>query len=119
MTAAKYRLGNLVAVVDANGIQQSGATLDIMPMERLAERWKAFGWVVEEINGHSVAEVLAALDRVDQIHGQPAVIIARTTKGRGVSFMEYDHRWHGGVPNADQYETARAELTEGLTRWSR
>src|SRR5450759_2679070 len=87
MTAAKYRLNNLVAIVDANGVQQTGATSDVMPLEPLAEKWRAFGWHVQEIDGHNVAEVLAALDRADEVHAQPAVIIARTTKGKGVSFM--------------------------------
>ncbi len=70
----------------------------------------AFGWHIQEIHGHNVREVLDALDRADDIHAQPSVIIARTTKGRGVSFMEYDHRWHGGSPTPDQYQQALAEL---------
>ena len=117
MTAAKYRLGNLVAIVDDNGIQQTGATADVMPMEPMGERWRSFGWHVQEVHGHNVREVLDALDRADEIHAQPSVIIARTTKGRGVGFMEYDNRWHGGVPTATQYEAALAELEEGLAAW--
>jgi transketolase len=119
MTAAKYRLGNLVAIVDDNGIQQTGATADVMPMEPMIDKWRAFGWHAQEIHGHNVAEILSALDRADEIHAQPSVIIARTTKGRGVGFMEYDHRWHGGVPDAEQYALALAELEEGLARWDR
>jgi transketolase len=118
MTAAKYHLGNLVAIVDANGVQQTGATADVMPLEPLAARWQAFGWHTQEIDGHNVAEILAALDRADQVHAQPSVIIARTTKGRGVGFMEYDHRWHGGAPDREHYERALAELQKGLLRWS-
>jgi transketolase len=118
MTASKYRLGNLVAIVDANGIQQTGATADVMPIEPLADKWRAFGWHVQEMDGHNVAEILASLDRADQIHAQPCVIIARTTKGRGVGFMEYDHRFHGGALDREQYERARAELQEGMRRWS-
>jgi transketolase len=118
MTAAKYKLGNLVAIVDCNGIQQTGATADVMPMEPLADKWRAFGWHVQEIDGQNVAEILAALDRADQVHAQPSVILARTTKGRGVGFMEYDHRWHGGAPDREHYERARAELEKGLQRWS-
>ena len=114
MTAAKYRLGNLTAIVDANGIQQTGATADVMPTEPLAARWGAFGWHVQEIHGHNVREILDALDRADEVHARPSVIIARTTKGRGVSFMEYDHRWHGGIPTREQYEQALAELREGM-----
>jgi transketolase len=118
MTAAKYRLGNLVAIVDANGIQQTGATADVMPLEPLAGRWQAFGWHTQEIDGHNVAEILSALDRADQVHAQPSVIIARTTKGKGVGFMEYDHRWHGGAPDKEHYDRALAELEEGLQRWA-
>jgi transketolase len=117
MTAAKYRLGNLVAIVDYNGVQQTGAVADVMPLAPLADKWKAFGWHVQEIDGHSVAEILAALDRADQVHAQPAVILARTTKGKGVGFMEYDHRWHGGAPDEAHYRRALAELQEGMRRW--
>jgi transketolase len=114
MAAAKYRLGNLTAIIDANGIQQTGATADVMPTEPLAEKWRAFGWHVHEIHGHNVREVLDALDRADDVHACPSVIIARTTKGRGVGFMEYDHRWHGGVLTREQYEQALAELEDGM-----
>jgi transketolase len=115
MLAAKYRLGNLTAIVDYNGVQQTGATADVMPTEPIVERWRAFGWHAQEIHGHNVREVLDALDRSDEVHARPSVIIARTTKGKGVSFMEYDHRWHGGVPTAEQYAQALAELKEGLS----
>jgi transketolase len=110
MAAAKYRLGNLTAIVDANGIQQTGATADVMPTEPLLDKWRAFGWHAQEVHGHNVREVLDALDRADDVHARPSVIIARTTKGRGVGFMEYDHRWHGGNPSAEQYAQALAEL---------
>ncbi len=112
LAAAKYRLGNLTAIVDANGVQQTGATADVMPTEPLADKWAAFGWHVDEIHGHNVREILDALDRADDVHAMPSVIIARTTKGRGVSFMEYDHRWHGGVLTDAQFEEALAELEE-------
>jgi transketolase len=118
MSAAKYHLGNLVAILDYNGIQQTGATADVMPHEPMADKWHAFGWHVQEIDGHNVAEVLAALDRSDEVHAQPSVIIARTTKGRGVSFMEYDNRWHGGVPTKEQYEQALGELQQGMAVWA-
>lgn len=118
MTAAKYRLGNLVAIVDCNGVQQTGATADVMPLEPLADKWRAFNWHVQEIDGHNVAEILASLHRADEVHAQPAVILARTTKGKGVSFMEDDHRWHGGAPDKAHYELALAELEEGLRAWS-
>ena len=118
MTAAKYRLGNLVAIVDCNGVQQTGATADVMPLEPLADKWRAFNWHVQEVDGHDVDAVLSALHLADDVHARPAVILARTTKGRGVSFMEYDHRWHGGAPDREHYELALAELEEGLAAWS-
>ena len=117
MLAAKYRLGNLVAILDYNGTQQTGATADVMPHEPIAAKWEAFGWHVQEIGGHNVREVLEALDRADQVHARPAVIIARTTKGRGVSFMEYDHNWHGTPPTEDEYAAAKAELDTGMQQW--
>lgn len=117
LAAAKYRLGNMTAILDYNGIQQTGATADVMPMENIAEKWAAFGWHVQEIHGHNVGEILDALDRADEVHAQPSIIIARTTKGKGVSFMEYDHRWHGMPPNNEQFQVALAELEEGLKQW--
>ena len=117
MLASKYKLGNLTAILDYNGIQQTGATADVLPTEPIADKWLSFGWHVQEIHGHNVAEILNALDRADEVHARPSMIIARTTKGKGVSFMEYDHRWHGMPPNKDQYERALAELKEGLTAW--
>jgi transketolase len=117
MTAAKYRLGNLTAILDYNGTQQTGATADVMSTEPIADKWLSFGWHVQEIHGHNVAEVLDALDRADEVHARPSIIIARTTKGKGVSFMEYDHNWHGMAPNQQQYQQALAELQEELKQW--
>jgi transketolase len=117
MTAAKYRLGNLTAILDYNGIQQTGATADVLPTEPIEAKWASFGWHVQEINGHNVGEILNALERADEVHARPSIIIARTTKGKGVSFMEYDHRWHGMPPNQEQYEKALVELEEGLKQW--
>jgi transketolase len=113
MTAAKYRLGNLTAVLDYNGIQQTGATADVMPTEPIGAKWEAFGWHVQEIHGHNVREILDALDRADEVHARPSIIIARTTKGKGVSFMEYDHRWHGTPPSEEEYALALTELEQG------
>ncbi len=117
MAAAKFHLGNLTAILDYNGIQQTGATADVMPTEPIAAKWEAFGWHVQEIDGHNVHEVLDALDRADEVHARPSVIIARTTKGKGVSFMEYDNRWHGAPPNAQQYQQALDELEGSLRQW--
>jgi transketolase len=117
MCAAKYRLGNLAVLLDYNGIQQTGATADVMPTEPIAAKWEAFGWHVQEVHGHNVLELLNALDRADEVHARPSVLIARTTKGKGVSFMEYDNRWHGLAPNQAQFEQALGELQEGLRQW--
>jgi transketolase len=117
MAAAKFKLGNLTAILDYNGIQQTGASADVMPTEPIVDKWEAFGWHVQEIDGHNMGEVLNALDRADEVHARPSMIVARTTKGKGVSFMEYDNRWHGMPPNPQQFEAALAELEEGMTLW--
>ena len=117
MSASKFRLGNLTAILDYNGIQQTGATADVMPTEPIADKWKAFNWHVQEVDGHNVGEILDALDRANEVHARPSVIIARTTKGKGVKLFEYDHRWHGAPPNAEQYQQALSELQEGLKSW--
>jgi transketolase len=117
MVASKYRLGNLTAILDYNGIQQTGATADVLPTEPIADKWHSFGWSVREIDGHNVGEILDALDCCDEVHARPSIIIARTTKGKGVSLFEYDNRWHGAPPNKEQHEKALKELTERLKEW--
>lgn len=117
MLGAKFGLDNLRVIVDYNGVQQTGSTKHVMPTEPIADKWAAFNWHVIEIHGHNVAEILNALDYADEIHGRPVVIIARTTKGKGVSFMENASQWHGGIPTPEQFETALAELTEGAKQW--
>jgi transketolase len=109
-TASKFHLANLTAILDYNDVQLDGSVHDIMPLEPLADKWRAFRWSVIEINGHNVRQVLEALDMALEIHSQPTVIIAHTTKGKGVSYMENDFRWHGNVPKEDQYQQALAEL---------
>jgi len=110
MVAAKYRLANLVAIVDDNGVQLDGPVHEIMPMEPLADKWRAFGWAVLEVDGHNVRQVLEALDMADAVHDRPTVIVAHTIKGKGVSFMENDAHWHGVAPDEAQYAQAMAEL---------
>lgn len=117
MCAAKYKLGNLTAIVDYNGIQQTGATSDVMPTEPIMDKWQSFGWHTQEIDGHNMSEILASLDHADEVHAKPTVIIARTTKGRGVKLFEYDHRWHGSPPSEDQYSAALSELEARLRKW--
>jgi len=119
MLAAKFGLSNLKVIVDYNGVQQTGPTSTVMPTEPIAEKWAAFNWHTIEIHGHNMAQILDALDRADEIHGRPVVIIARTTKGKGVSFMENAHHWHGGIPSDDEFQTAMSELREGAGQWQR
>lgn len=110
MAASKYRLSNVVAIVDYNDVQLDGPVHDIMPLEPMTDKWRAFGWAVLEVNGHDLRQVLQALDTADQIHDRPTVIVAYTTKGKGVSFMENESRWHGIPPDDAQYAQAIQEL---------
>ena len=110
MVAAKYSLANLIAIVDYNDVQLDGPVHEIMPMEPFVGKWRAFGWAVLKINGHNTRQVLEALDEADQIHGQPTVIVAHTTKGKGVSFMEDQVGFHGRSLKPDEMEQARQEL---------
>jgi transketolase len=114
MTAAKYRTSEVTVIMDYNDVQVTGSVHDIMPLEPVIEKWRAFGFATLEINGHSVRQVLEALDTALEIHNLPTVIVAHTTKGKGVSFMENDAYWHGSVPNAEQYAQALAELKKDL-----
>jgi transketolase len=117
MFAAKYRLDHLTAILDYNGVQQTGTTADVMPTEPIADKWQAFGWHVIEVHAHNVHQVLDALDLVADVHARPTIIIARGTKGKGVSFMEYNNIWHGKPPNEQEYASARLELERGLAEW--
>ena len=110
MAAAKYHLDNLCAVVDVNGLQIDGKTADVMPSEPLDKKFEAFNWNVIQVDGHDIAAVAAAFEAAKKGKGKPMVILARTVKGKGVSFMEGDAGWHGKAPNAEQYEKAHAEL---------
>ena len=110
MAAAKYRLASLTAIVDYNNVQLDGPVHEIMPLEPFLDKWRAFNWAVLEINGHNMRQVLEALDMVDEIHDRPKVIVAHTSKGKGVSFMENDSHWHGVPPDDAQYALAIAEL---------
>lgn len=118
MTAVKFHLDNLKVILDYNGIQQTGSTTAVMPTEPISDKWRAFGWHVIELHGHNMMQVLDSLDQADEVHGVPTILIARTTKGKGVSFMEYNPYWHGSPPTAEQFEAAMAELTEGERQWS-
>ncbi len=114
MAAPRWRLDNLTVIVDNNGIQNDAFTAEIMPVEPLADKWRAFRWNVIEIDGHRMEEIVPALESVKAIKGVPTVIIAKTIKGRGVSFMENVPAWHGAAPNDAQAQAALAEIAEGL-----
>ncbi len=110
MLGAKHGLGNLITIIDRNNIQIEGPTETVMPLEDLAAKWSAFGWHVLEINGNDIETVIKACDEARAIENKPVVIIAHTVPGKGVDFMEYDFRWHGKAPNAQEAKKALAEL---------
>ncbi|PKN89547.1 MAG: transketolase, partial [Chloroflexi bacterium HGW-Chloroflexi-7] len=103
-------LANLTTIVDFNDVQLDGAVHEIMPLEPFIDKWRAFNWHVIETNGHDMRQVVEALDTAKEIHSGPQVIIAHTTKGKGVSFMENKAQWHGMPPNQAQLAQALAEL---------
>ena len=110
MTASKYRLSNLTAIVDRNHIQIDGFTENIMPLEPLKEKYESFGWQVLEINGHSFESIISAVAEAQAIHEKPTVIIAHTIPGMGVSFMENDYLWHSKAPRSEEARLALKEL---------
>ena len=110
MTAAKYKLDNLTAIIDRNGLQQTAPTEQNKPLDPLSPKWQAMGWHTIEINGHDMQEIITALDGATGIKDKPTVIIANTVKGKGVSFMENSVEWHGRAPNREEYEKAMKEL---------
>lgn len=110
MAGARWRLDNLTCVVDRNHLQNDGCVDAEMPVEPLADKWRAFGWRVIEIDGHNMAQVVEALETARTIKGQPTAIIAETVKGRGVSFMEGVVEWHGKAPCVEEAACALEEL---------
>lgn len=110
MAAAKWKLDNLCAFVDVNGLQIDGKTADVMPSEPLDKKFEAFNWHVIKIDGHDYDAILNALKEARETKGQPTMIILCTTKGKGISFMEGQAGWHGKAPNAEQFAQAKAEL---------
>lgn len=114
LSAAHYKLDNLCAIVDKNGMQITATTSQVMNTDPLDEKWKAFGWAVREVDGNDVAALKDAFAALPFEKGKPSLIIAKTVKGKGVSFMENQLKWHHGVPNAEQYEQAQKELDEEM-----
>ena len=109
LAASHYHLDNLVAILDCNTLQITGHTRDVMSTDPLADKWRAFGWNVREVDGHCYADLTAALTDPAS-PGQPIFIIANTVKGKGVRFMENVPKWHHGVPNESEFQQAIAEL---------
>jgi transketolase len=114
MAAAKWKLDNFCAMVDVNGLQIDGKTSDVMPTSPLDQKFAAFHWNVIHADGHDFEELLSALAEARNCRGMPSVILMKSVKGRGVSYMEKNAAWHGKAPNDAQYELAVSELRAHL-----
>ena len=110
LTAAQYKLDNLCVIIDKNQLQITGPTKEVCSTDPLPQKWESFGWAVKEIDGNNIAAITAAFDDLPFEQGKPSVIIANTIKGKGVSFMENQIKWHHGVPSEEQYHQAQHEL---------
>jgi len=110
MAAAHFKVDNLVAIVDNNGLQIDGWNREVMNLEPFSQKWQAFGWHVIEVDGHNLTQLIDALNQAKLVKGQPAVVIAHMIKGKGVSFMENNYVFHGKAPNAAEVEIALKEL---------
>ena len=110
MLANKYKLGNLIAILDRNNIQIDGMTEDVMPLENVVAKWQSFGWKVIEADGNNMEDVINALNFAKTIENTPVILIAHTIPGKGVDFMENDYHWHGMPPNSEQAKIALKEL---------
>jgi transketolase len=106
----KYKLDNVIAFVDRNYLQTDGNTEDVMPLDPLVDKWRAFGWNASEIDGHDFGQIFEAVERAKNTLGKPTMIVANTIKGKGVSFMENQAEWHSGPPTMEQYTRAMEEL---------
>ncbi|QHV99945.1 transketolase [Spirosoma endbachense] len=112
LSASHYKLDNLCAIVDKNTLQISGPTADVCNTDPLDKKFEAFGWAVRHVNGHDFQELTEAFDSLPFEPGKPSLIIAHTIKGKGISYMENQLKWHHGVPNQEQYAQALTELEE-------
>lgn len=112
MSAPKFELDNLVVFLDSNNGQIDGHVEDVMDLRPIADKWRSFRWAVHEIDGHNFEEILDVLDKAKHEKGRPTFILANTVKGKGVSFMENNIKWHGVTPNADEAAQALAELEQ-------
>lgn len=116
MFAANYELDNLYAILDRNRLQISGPTEEVMRLEPLKEKWESFGFYVEEIDGNDMQEILSAFYKLEKIKGKPKLMLADTVKGKGVSFMENQTKWHHGGLDDALYEVASKEIAERTRR---
>jgi transketolase len=114
MAAAKWKVDNLTAILDRNHLQNDTCVDTEMPVEPLADKWRAFGWRVVEIDGHDMEQIVETLETAKTIKGQPTMIIAETVKGKGVSFMENVAMWHGKAPCAEEAAQALEEIRSCL-----
>ncbi len=112
MSASAYKLNNLIGIVDRNRIQQCGPTENVMSLEPYKDKWEAFGWFVKEINGHNMEEIINTFEEPISHGGMPTLIISNTVKGKGISFMENDNKWHGGGSIAQFADRALEEVQE-------
>ncbi len=112
MFAGKYKLDNLVQIMDRNYIQIEGDTEDVMPLDPLDDKYESFGWHVLEVDGHNYSEVIAAINKAHKLKNKPTLIIANTTPGKGVSYMEDEYTWHGKAPNDEELAIALADLED-------
>lgn len=110
MLASKYKLSNIIGIVDRNNIQIDGTTESVMPLENLKDKWESFGWHVIETDGNNIEAFIDACAMGRAIVSKPVMIIAHTIPGKGVDFMEFDFHWHGGAPGAGVPDNEQAKL---------
>lgn len=113
MTGAHYKLDNVCGIVDCNKLQIDGWVKEVMNIEPLKDKWKSFGWEVIEVDGHDINSIMDAYDKAESIKGKPTIILAHTVKGKNISFMENEAKWHGIAPTPEETGTAFTEL-DGL-----
>jgi transketolase len=114
LTASHYKLDNLCAIIDLNGLQITGATKDVCNAEPVDLKFESFGWSVQHVDGHDLSALQAAFGRLPFTAGKPSLVIAHTVKGKGISYMENDLKWHHGVPNEEQFQRAMQELDHAV-----
>jgi transketolase len=116
MTAAHYKVDNLCALIDNNGLQIDGPVHKVMGVEPITDKFRAFGWEVLDVNGHDMAQIVSALDRADTVKGKPTAVVCRTVKGKGCSLFEGKVEYHGAAPSKEELDTAMKELDEAVCK---